>query len=183
LSNAPSIPTKNNCYGYEESSNGQLTINENPEQTFTGRKEDSVGPGQYEVGGLFKRKDGSNWHSSCAMRFLPISQAIAKVGPGSYNVDSGIKGYGKTFGSSPFLSTVPKLPTNTSRYVAEDSSGESEDETEPGPGHYNPDITFHTQRAPTKKSIPSKPYEPRQSTLGPGYYDNTYVRSSLTNRR
>jgi len=181
LSNAPSIPTKDYCFGYKESSNGRWTSNENPEKTFTGRKEDSVGPGEYEVSGSFKEKGGSNWHNSRIMRFAPLPQAV--VGPGSYNIDNTIKGYNKSFGSSSFLSTVPKVPGEVRKYVAEDSSEESGDEIEPGPGHYNPDINFCTQRVPTKKFLPSKPCKPQQSTLGPGYYADSYVILSLSDRK
>lgn len=47
--NPPSIPSHENVFGYEENAKGELIRQKNTEKVFTGQREDTVGPGQYQL--------------------------------------------------------------------------------------------------------------------------------------
>lgn len=47
--NAPSIPSHNNIFGYDENEMGQLIKQQTQMVGFTGTQSDRVGPGDYEV--------------------------------------------------------------------------------------------------------------------------------------
>ena len=49
MPNPPSIPSHENIFGYEENQKGELIKQANPEKVFTGVKNDTVGPGNYDV--------------------------------------------------------------------------------------------------------------------------------------
>lgn len=46
--NAPSIPSHNNVFGYEENQRGELIKQKNAIKTYKGVGEDRVGPGDYD---------------------------------------------------------------------------------------------------------------------------------------
>ena len=46
--NPPSIPSHNNVFGYEYKE-GQFIKQSNPEQHYTGEKQDKIGPGHYNA--------------------------------------------------------------------------------------------------------------------------------------
>ena len=50
IATAPSIPANNQCYGYEESSDGNLIMQRPVKAGFKGSHNDSVGPMDYKVG-------------------------------------------------------------------------------------------------------------------------------------
>jgi hypothetical protein len=136
LPNAPSIPSHNNVYGYEETPEGELIQQQNPEKVFTGTRGDTVGPGQYEVKELRIRSTGTNWHASKVKRPMFTSSANQQslVGPGSYNLtETSVK---KPKGTSCFVSNVPKSAMKE-RPRTPDEDEESDNDS-PGPGYYNP---------------------------------------------
>ena len=47
--NPPSIPSHLSVFGYEENANGQLVRQKSNQVGFTGIKNDTVGPGDYDV--------------------------------------------------------------------------------------------------------------------------------------
>jgi hypothetical protein len=47
LPNAPSIPSHNNVFGYEENDKGELIKQQNTELVHAGQGTDTVGPGHY----------------------------------------------------------------------------------------------------------------------------------------
>lgn len=49
LPNAPSIPSHNNVFGYEENKKGELVKQKNTEIVHMGEGSDTVGPGHYQV--------------------------------------------------------------------------------------------------------------------------------------
>jgi hypothetical protein len=53
-SNAPSIPSHNNVYGYEENNNGELVRQKNAIKTYKGVGVDRVGPGDYDPNSFSK---------------------------------------------------------------------------------------------------------------------------------
>ena len=48
LQNAPSIPSHQNVFGYEENERGELVKQKNQEPILSGVGKDSVGPGTYD---------------------------------------------------------------------------------------------------------------------------------------
>lgn len=81
----PSIPSNIHSLGYEENDQGELIINKNTLTHHTGRKEDSVGPGQYSQN-LARESKGTTWHKSKSQRNLHRSKTATgpAVGPGAY---------------------------------------------------------------------------------------------------
>lgn len=180
-SSPPSIPSHNHVFGYEEDLEGELVQQPNPDTVFSGVKQDTVGPGQYEVRGMPSRRTGTNWHSSRASRFVFTESEAknSKVGPGTYDVVRGVgQSKSKAKGTSSFTSAVPKSVF----VVQEKPSRLQEDEEEycerpPGPGSYNPKSGAFEQR-PFPNSVQQfgatasrfGTSNPLGTNLGPGYY-------------
>jgi len=67
LPNAPSIPSHQNVFGYEENQRGELIKQKNQEKVLTGVGIDTAGPGHYEpaqntIGKrLEKQKQTAQW--------------------------------------------------------------------------------------------------------------------------
>lgn len=91
MQNPPSIPSHENVFGYEESNTGDLVKQKNTENVHTGVKQDTVGPGEYEVVKPFvDPKKGPSWHlPKNNKKPVPTSTEFKKEipGPGHYNVD------------------------------------------------------------------------------------------------
>jgi len=91
MTNPPSIPSHENVFGYEENNNGELVKQRNTEKVHTGVKQDTVGPGEYEVFRSFTQtKKGPTWHHpSKKPKPVPTSTEVQKdlPGPGHYNAD------------------------------------------------------------------------------------------------
>lgn len=182
LPNAPSIPSHNNVFGYEETMDGELIQQQNPEKVYSGSRGDSVGPGQYEMKNLVNRNTGTNWHSSKVNRPIFTARGAKNnmIGPGSYEI---IKCMGtasqKVRGTSCFVSAVPKSTACIKENITRPTDDEEEfDENPPGPGSYNPKFGAFEQR-----SFPgpiqqfgctavrfSQVKNAMGSTLGPGQY-------------
>ena len=58
LQNAPSIPSHNNVFGYEENEKGELIKQQNTEIVHAGLGVDTVGPGHYQVAKIKKKIPG-----------------------------------------------------------------------------------------------------------------------------
>jgi len=193
LPNAPSIPSHNNVFGYEETPNGELIQQQNPEKIFAGTASDTVGPGHYEIKREIVRKSGTNWHASKVKRlgFLDSKNDTAAVGPGSYDPLKPVASpQQKVRGTSVFVSTVPKAlggekltppRINSQGDTADDDNDDEEDDNEeavPGPGHYNPKAgAFENKFAPSGiqqfgHTAPRfmQPRATLGNTLGPGQY-------------
>jgi len=141
LTNPPSIPSHNSVFGYEENIDGELIQQPNPERLFTGRQNDAIGPGQYEIKGMTSRRTGTDWHSSkvSRLKFTDCEAMKYQVGPGSYDTLRGIgTSKQKAKGTSSFTSIVPK----STPHIKEKPNNLQEDEEEdpPGPGSYNPKV-------------------------------------------
>ena len=62
MHNPPSIPSHDFVFGYEEE-NGELVRQKNTEKVHLGTKNDTVGPGEYEVPrALGHSQRGMRWH-------------------------------------------------------------------------------------------------------------------------
>lgn len=88
MPSAPSIPSHNQIFGYEEMPNGELVMQKNPEKVFTGAQGDSVGPGHYEVKSLeaLNPVKGTQWGKSTSKKGLQVkSTTAATIGPGTYS--------------------------------------------------------------------------------------------------
>ena len=88
--NPPSIPSHDLVFGYEETAQGDLVHQKNPEQVFTGHGRDKVGPGQYESKQQFEKKGkGTQWNLSKTKRTSIQKRGTSQVGPGQYQTDKG----------------------------------------------------------------------------------------------
>lgn len=88
MPSAPSIPSHNQIFGYEEKPNGELVMQKNPEKVFAGSQVDSVGPGHYEIKTLETANltKGTKWGKSTSKKGLEVkSTTAANIGPGSYS--------------------------------------------------------------------------------------------------
>jgi hypothetical protein len=74
-------------FGYEETEDGDLVMQTNPEKIYKGTREDMVGPGNYEVAKLPPRA-GTNWKIPMSKRRDSLNHSDSGVGPGSYNIEN-----------------------------------------------------------------------------------------------
>ena len=174
LPNPPSIPSHENVFGYEQTSNGELIQQQNPKKTFSGSFNDCVGPGQYEIKHV--KKKGWDWHSSKVPRFSSV-QKRNEVGPGNYENKAVNLLSRKPKGTSCFVSKVPKA-----NMIKPQTCDDFEhNEISPGPGYYDPTTeTFKKQRQLGKvqpfgsTEVKFLGYRFIQSTvIGPGEYENS----------
>ncbi|CAD8187562.1 unnamed protein product [Paramecium octaurelia] len=159
----PSIPSSNQVYGYTEKGTHDLEVNKIPFQTFSGLKQDSVGPGQYDLKDAFEQNKykGSFWHKSKAPRLAPTisKEKELMVGPGTYDpsaivvplhklnpsgnfqsksqrmFDSTKEEKQKQFMKIFFDKQKDRLSKNAANYL-EDDEYVFCDDTTPGPGQY-----------------------------------------------
>ncbi|CAD8107172.1 unnamed protein product [Paramecium primaurelia] len=160
----PSIPTDNQVYGYTEKGAHDLESNKNPEHTYSGIKQDTVGPGKYQIKDTFEqnKNKGVCWHKSKIPRLEPLisKDRNQSVGPGSYDCNRSItpiyklcpSGNFKSKSSRTFDNTKgekqkqfmkiyfekqkEKLMRNHGYSDLEDEEFQYSDITTPGPGHY-----------------------------------------------
>lgn len=73
MQNPPSIPSHDNVFGYEENDRRELVKQNNPDQIHTGVKNDTVGPGKYDVvKSLGSTNKGPTWHVPKNQKKVPI---------------------------------------------------------------------------------------------------------------
>lgn len=161
---APSIPSHDFVFGYEETPSGDLVKQQNPDKTSA---KATIGPGEYEVEQA--KAKGTNWHASKVYRPILLKPKENNIGPGSYEIQYTIAS-NKGHGTSCFKSAVPKL-------ALKEASDSSEDEELPGPGHYNPRIGAFERRSVTSQvqrfGLTAARFTERCKTdVGPGQYNN-----------
>lgn len=74
--NPPSIPSHDNVFGYEENEKGMLIKSKNADKNsgHTGVKNDTVGPGKYDlVKGMGTTSKGFKWHKPEGRRKPPLN--------------------------------------------------------------------------------------------------------------
>lgn len=170
MQSAPSIPSHDNVYGYEQVREGVVVKHANPKPGYQGLKSDCIGPGHYEVPSIFSpnKSKGLNWQRSRSKRELELVKNKEIIGPGQYNLDRmSLFPIYKFQTSSVFSSKVPRMlnkpqlmkvkyskksksKKKSSELVDSDESG---DEGVPGPGYYNASnsSSFIKEKSPTKK--------------------------------
>lgn len=87
----PSIPSNTHAYGYYENEESQLELNEPPVEIISGKRNDAVGPGQYNIT-REERARGKSWKEDRTVK-LPNFGGNPNVGPGSYEIKDGIPLY------------------------------------------------------------------------------------------
>ncbi|CAD8106123.1 unnamed protein product [Paramecium sonneborni] len=167
----PSIPSQNQIYGYTEKGTNDLEVNKFPFPTFTGLKQDSVGPGQYDVKDAFEQNKykGSFWHKSKAPRLAPTisKEKELMVGPGTYDPNASVVPLHKLNPSGNFQSKSQRLFDSTKEEkqkqfmkifydkqkdrliknqgnYLEDDEYIFQDDTTPGPGQYLGNTSSHS---------------------------------------
>ena len=188
ISNAPSIPSHNNVFGYEEDVNGNLIRQQNPEKVYTGTFDDTVGPGQYEIKDCTQKQTGTNWHASRVNRSILYSKRNNEIGPGSYNVNINSKSFDVKRSTNNFMSGIQRVSTRKSSDSEQNSEEEELDEQLPGPGHYDPqNNTFNWKINPNQVQqfgLTAARFGPveKSTTVGPGQYGDlrqAYVRNLI----
>jgi len=139
---APSIPARDQSYGYEEGPQGRLVMQRPQDPVLTGVGRDTVGPGAYDLAAAQPAKPKAVvWGASRTRRGLQVKSDTP--GPGAYNLAKDTKPvagggivvsingvdvqFGGASGTSAFASRVP---LNAHKSV-------QEWERTPGPGAYN----------------------------------------------
>ena len=148
---APSVPARNQSYGYEEGRNGELVMQGAEENTYTGVGADTVGPAMYNpndaISALATDRRTDFAKNDATRKIFSISNT---PGPGKYNTglyDNSFekmkvpKGKFKKAGVSGALSTQKVLgPRTTSNFASKVTRFEDEKGSEvemPGPGSYS----------------------------------------------
>lgn len=177
VATAPSIPTWEQSFGYEETAQGDLVMQRPP--AFVGdRTGTQVGPGMYEIPGTFHRAPARGGFGASRSKRLVDSEPRAEApGPGSYAPEvPPSDAERRTLPSSVFLSRVErdfdKAPDLT--------------KATPGPGAYPMRDAF--RRSPTSEtsqhfgstahrpSVAAEKHQAsdpaRDTSPGPGAYDD-----------
>ena len=149
LPSAPSIPAPKHAFGYDETPNGELIMQKNPEKVFDGTPQDCVGPGHYETkspSDIWKTSKGPNWARSKAPRVAQSQPPTSSdIGPGSYNQLPGSLAPMYKFKPSAVFQSGTKrssyIPANGKPAIPDGEISEEfdetmQDETTPGPGYY-----------------------------------------------
>lgn len=192
----PSVPGKQQAFGYTESGDGGFVLNFNPKKVISGIGQDMVGPGHYDIPEVIdpNRMRGMKWDRSGSAKLLAMDKGVSttnKIGPGAYNPKSAIEPSYKYRLSSCFASGTPrKFFDKENMSLASKKTGftmnEEEEEEEylkdavPGPGYYyNPEAvsSFKKTQKPREFQIFGSgserfPAENKaaKSDIGPGKY-------------
>jgi len=189
LPSAPSIPAPSQAFGYDETANGELVMQKNPEKVYEGTMKDCVGPGHYNVrkpDEVWKSK-GNAWGISKAQRLATSAPATGqKVGPGSYNeFQISLAPMYKFRPNAVFASTAKRasyVPTSDIKAAKSEPDSEEEEEKDgavPGPGTYfNPEqaSSFKVRPVPQRLQFfgsTSSRFDrkrPPNPAVGPGTY-------------
>jgi hypothetical protein len=180
VATVPSVPTRDQSYGYEESDRGELIQQKPPEGQYSGKGRDIVGPGHYDPSVEFL---GTMKNSRSAPAFGKSRSSRSKVsgsnnpGPGTYNSSITIRDPQDKKPSAAFVSKVRRP------YEVDPSEDVM---TAPGPGAYNPMLGSMTRPYVPETlqffgSTTKRPWdnarEGRRSrssqSPGPGSYKNT----------
>ncbi|CAD8090677.1 unnamed protein product [Paramecium sonneborni] len=175
----PSIPTTSQVYGYTDKGPHDLELNKSPVPIFTGLKQDTVGPGQYQLRDTFdnNKNKGPSWHKSRVPKLVPPSREQI-VGPGAYDHENSIIPLYKLNPSGNFLSKSQrmfdqqkgqktrefmraqfenqkkKLMQNPVFADIEDEDVEFYDNATPGPGYYMGNQTTFSTASTYSQSMP-----------------------------
>ena len=144
---APSVPARNQSYGYEETSAGDLIMQSAPKVGFTGIKEDTVGPGRYRPA-LKQQNRFTDFSRSTTTRKLFSTNN--NPGPGQYTeqimATSSQDGHTTQTSSAGAttrtartgVTSAPAIPSsNFASKVKKLAENQAEKERIPGPGAYN----------------------------------------------
>ncbi|CAD8091736.1 unnamed protein product [Paramecium primaurelia] len=158
----PSIPTNEQVYGYVDG--GTLQLNKSPQVVISGLKNDSVGPGHYELKNSFdlNKEKGINWHSSKQPKLAPVISKDQKmiVGPGAYDIQNE---------SQPLYKLMPSgsFQSNTQRFNNLDKGQRSKEILK---------LQFEKKKSqllqdPQFEDLKEEQFELNQNEIpGPGYY-------------
>lgn len=145
LPSAPSIPALKQAFGYDETPNGELIMQKNPEKVFDGTPEDCVGPGHYETKKPGEHAKGLAWGRSKGTKGVdPQPSTSPDIGPGSYNQLPGSLAPMYKFQPSAVFQSGTKRSSFVpppGKSIAETNATEEmdvleQDSSVPGPGYY-----------------------------------------------
>jgi len=195
IPSAPSIPARNQVFGYRETNTGELVMEKNPEVVYDGTGSNTVGPGHYnaQYPGSYYSKKGTEWHKSTSKRELFGKVDTNKnLGPGSYQETptTPVPIY-KSKPSAAFASGIKResyIPEHGKSVPEEEETSEEESYAVPGPGYYfeNGYSSFATKKPPRhlqyfgSRSLRFQSKTP-DTKVGPGYYSSES--SSIGNRK
>eukprot|EP00607_Mallomonas_marina_P007898 CAMPEP_0182423352 /NCGR_PEP_ID=MMETSP1167-20130531/9320_1 /TAXON_ID=2988 /ORGANISM="Mallomonas Sp, Strain CCMP3275" /LENGTH=425 /DNA_ID=CAMNT_0024602243 /DNA_START=8 /DNA_END=1285 /DNA_ORIENTATION=+ len=183
----PSIPTKFQSYGYEDAQDGRLVPQPSTRPGFTGIKNDTVGPGDYDPNFdvvKFKKVPHSDFTKGHERYLLLEDQQHNTPGPGAYDTPSAFSMHneqdiqpGQRISFKEYTSRNRQMSvfqSNTTRAFPSSLSLST-----PGPAHYNiPGSVVVKTRPPSKQCFDStvdRFVDPTPSSLRlntyPGEYD------------
>ncbi|GMH34336.1 hypothetical protein BSKO_02170 [Bryopsis sp. KO-2023] len=188
----PSVPARNQSYGYEEDDCGSLIMQPPPSVGHTGVRQDAVGPGDYKPNiSAVKTTKVVDFGTSKSRR--TEFKTLDTPGPGMYNLND-------TERKENLLAAIVE-ENATSCFVSRTKMGHQKTLKEhnytPGPGSYNPEksTTKHSRSIPTNMQFfnstqhrsfqqdPTKMHAVPMiyKTPGPGTYDQVVKKPSATN--
>mmetsp|Transcript_6004 Transcript_6004/g.18961 ORF Transcript_6004/g.18961 Transcript_6004/m.18961 type:complete len:539 (-) Transcript_6004:7-1623(-) len=149
VATAPSIPTVQQSYGYEEGPSGALVLQSGPYKGHTGVGGDVPGPGEYAPNDKPTRhnRNATNFGASVGGRHSPVPRdADKRPGPGSY--DFATCGTSDAFRGGVMAQRQTSSFASTSKRAPPARTQEG-----PGPGSYRTPSTF----APLKEYLATHP--------------------------
>lgn len=127
---APSIPSTEQSYGYEETTTGELFLQPPPVKGYTGRANDTVGVGAYEpYKSMGSDTPGFNFGKRSVRDLGSHVPKVTSPGPGQYYIDESTPTNKNNRQTANFKSTKKRWGTDTTQAAT------------PGPGHYRVDHT------------------------------------------
>ena len=190
IPSAPSVPARNQCYGYDVGHDGELLKQPAPGGQYTGHKHDAVGPGDYDPQfTLMQNMRNTDFSRSGTQRH--IFKPKSTPGPGQYQADSSVTSMDSGYVTVPVGDGSQKktkmLPSQSSNFASKvpRMPGEKAENQTPGPGSYKSGALLlahsKTSAAQNFGSTAKRSYEvdtatqlaaPTSATTpGPGAYD------------
>lgn len=155
----PSIPCKSQGWGYEENDGGELVPQKPINPGYSGKRDDSVGPGDYDASAFFKSKSKGGLFHKGPERLKGPGKADLP-GPGYYNVPSAFED------DNMFGDYSLKLNPDKKKQLSSFKSGTIRE------GIVNPDMNIP---GPGKYNIPST-IKPKKKTSDTQCFDSTQQR-------
>lgn len=153
---APSIPGRQQSYGYEEGDQGELVMQRPADLGHTGRGDDRPGPVDYQPRVDYTRRstvviDFSKGED----RLVALNKARASTtpGPGHYNATKGLGGPGEGLDTGRAIHRKRQRPTASFHYGTNRKRPNKAHELAPGPGDYTVPSGLDVKRDPGRRDL------------------------------
>lgn len=181
---APSIPGREQSYGYEEGEQGELVMQRPADLGHSGRGDDRPGPVDYHPRVEFtRRQPAAIDFSKGEDRLILLSKTRASTtpGPGYYNATKGLGAGDEGVDIGRSIHRKRQRPTANFSYGSKRDRQHREQEFQPGPGDYAVPSGLEVKRDPGRKDLsflstsrrfdePARGVSSRDRAPGPGSY-------------